>query len=294
MSAQGEIAKLANSVMKGIFYNPVEGLFLKFHFNPSELSITKDTKYEETELPLYPTSLLFWGNAGGKRISFDLFFDTTDQGYAGISLPRKNLGVLGIEAVLESFLLPARKKSVLSTEDLKQYGKNFVSNQVTNLASDVGDAFSSGFNGAALGKLTSKFIEPLESTFKGLIGDLGGESNRDSYSVRTPPDLIFVFGRRWFRCKLMSSPFKEQNFNRFLTPRQLQVSVELYVIEDGFFSTELNNSRKRWADMESNIGRMEYGASLAESTLAYAADILDNNVLTSATAMLEFPMDLSL
>lgn len=294
MSIQGEMAKLSNSVMKGLFYNPLEGLFLKFHFNPHEISITKDTKYEEQELPLYPTSLLFWSNSGGKKISFDLFFDTTDQGYVGVSLPRKNLGVLGVEAVLESFLLPAKKKSVLSPEDLKEYGKNFVSNQVTSIASDVGDAFNSGFSGAALGKLTSKFIEPLESVFKGVIGDLGGDKGRDSYSVRTPPDLIFVFGRRWFRCKLMSAPFKEQNFNRFLTPRQLTVSVELYVIEDGFFSTELANSRKRWADMESNIGKMEYGASLAEATIAYAADVVDNGVLSSGTAVLEFPMDLAL
>jgi hypothetical protein len=291
---QGEMAKLTNAVMKGLFYNPIEGLFLKFHFNPNELSITKDTKYDEQELPLYPTSLLFWGNAGGKKIAFDLFFDATDQGYAGISLPRKNLGVLGVEAVLESFLLPAKKRSILSADDLKQYGKNFVSNQVTSIAADIGDAFSSGFSGAALGKLSSKFTEPLESVFKGVAGELGGESNRDSYSVRTPPDIVFVFGRRWFRCKLLSAPFKEQNFNRFLTPRQLTVSVDLYVIEDGFFSTELNNSRKRWADAESNIGRMEYGASLAESSIAFASDILDNNVLTSSNALLEFPMDLSL
>lgn len=93
---------------RGIFVNPRAGLFLQFQLNPTEIDYDLTPNYEEEPIIGHHTSHVFWSSNAPMKISFELFFDTrTDTQVQLFSLGDVGLGVLGVRAVLESFLYPA-------------------------------------------------------------------------------------------------------------------------------------------------------------------------------------------
>lgn len=62
-----------------------------------------------------------------------------------------------------------------------------------------------------------------------------------------PPDLYFIYGLRWFKCKLESSPIRETGHDKDLTPVQMTADISLIVLEDGFFHKYNEIKRKSLA-----------------------------------------------
>lgn len=79
----------------------------------------------------------------------------------------------------------------------------------------------------------------------------------------SPPDLYFVYGLRWFKCKLESSPITETGHDKYLTPVQMTANISLIVLEDGFFHKYNETKRKALALKESVKNAVELPFDLA-------------------------------
>lgn len=73
----------------------------------------------------------------------------------------------------------------------------------------------------------------------------------------SPPDVYFIYGIRWFRCKLQSSPITETGHTKSLMPVQMRANVGLTVLDDGFFHKYSELQRKTLAVSESVAGAIE-------------------------------------
>jgi len=276
-----EISKLRNSVLKGMFHAPDIGLTLKFQFNPIEISVKKDVNYETLDAPLYPTQILTWSGNNQKELNFTLQFETSATELLSPSVVRRSLGVLGIEAILETLTLPSNSRPFQKVFE----AGNFIKNTLA--------PFTSG-EGISLGTLTSSLESSATNLLSSVTSEISQESQEKRQGTFAPPDVYLILGRRWFRGKLKGFDVTEKNFNRFLTPRYLETQINFAVIEDGQFAEQMDNQRIRWAKLESSISDLEVKENILESAAGFAFDIASSNLGISSNSILEMPMDLGL
>lgn len=276
-----EIAKLSNTVLKGMFHAPDLGLTLKFQFNPTEMTVKKDVNYETTDAPLYPTQILTWSGNSQKEIGFTLYFESSASGIASPSVVRRSLGVLGIEAILETLTLPSNARPFQKAFE----AGNFIKNTIA--------PFTSG-QGISIGSLTSALESSASNVLSSVSSEISQEPQEKRQGTFAPPDVFFIFGRRWFRGKIKGFDVTEKNFNRFLTPRYLETQIQFGVIEDGQFAEQQDNQRLRWAKLESSISDLEIKENIIESAAGFSFDTATSNLNVSSGTILEMPMDLGL
>ena len=186
--------------VRGIMVNPQAGLVLKFHMNPTELSIDKPVNYSETDIPGLASPEIIWVGGGGKTISFELFFDAREAGFGLSQTARSLTGVLGFESIIEGFLYP-------QDLDLDSLDLDFSNISFDSLKDNINKLF-----------YKNKYL--------------------------SPPDVYFIYGPRWWKCKLLSAPFTESAFDNLLTPQHLRVTVTLRIIEDGTFKVRQDEIRR--------------------------------------------------
>lgn len=280
---QGEILKLTNSTLKGLFHAPDADLTLKFHFNPSEINVKKGVNYENLEAPQYPTQIITWAGNEQKELSFTLIFESSTVENESPSVVRRSLGVLGVEALLETLTLPSINQPFKKAFE----AGNFIKNALSSFSIPGGD-------GVSLGSLVSS----VGNSVAGLVSNVASEiTGKDSGQVNTtyaPPDVYLILGRRWYRGKIRGFEVTEKNFNRFLTPRLLETNIVFSVLEDGQFAQQQDNQRLRWAKLESSVSNLEVQSNIIESASGYAYDVATSNIGLSSTSILEMPLDLNL
>lgn len=69
-----------------------------------------------------------------------------------------------------------------------------------------------------------------------------------------PPDLIFGYGLRWYRCVLNSAPITELLHNALLVPQRMRVPIELLVTEDPKLAGVRQRARQALALKHSSFG----------------------------------------
>ena len=275
---QGEISKLRNSALKGLFHAPDLELTLKFQFNPQEINIKKDVNYEPIEAPQYPTQIITWSGNNQKELSFQLVFETFSVENESPSAVRRSLGTLGIEAILETLTLPSTQTPFKKVFE----AGNFIKNALSSFSIPGGD-------GAGLGTLTAP-ITSVKNIISAVASEITSSTETQKMTTYAPPDVYLILGRRWYRGKLRGFDVTERGFNRFMTPRWLETNIIFAVLEDGQFAQQQDNQRMRWAKLESGLSTLEIQENLIESAAAFGFDTLSN----PASTLLEMPMDLGL
>jgi len=279
---QGEISKLRNSALKGLFHAPDLDLTLKFQFNPSEINIKKDVNYENIEAPQYPTQIITWAGNNQKELTFQLIFETFSVENESPSAIRRSLGTLGIEAILETLTLPS---TATPFKKVFEAG-SFIKNAVSSFSIPGGD-------GIGLGSLTSP-ITSVKNIVSAVTSELTGSSETQKMTTYAPPDVYLILGRRWYRGKLKGFDVTEKGFNRFMTPRWLETNINFAVLEDGQFAQQQDNQRLRWAKLESALSNLEVQENVIESAAGFAFDVANSNLGLASSSLLEMPMDLGL
>lgn len=69
-----------------------------------------------------------------------------------------------------------------------------------------------------------------------------------------PPDMIFAYGFRWWRCVLNGAPITEILHNALLVPERMTVPIELLVTEDPKLAEIRARTRQALALKESSFG----------------------------------------
>ncbi|HAA58676.1 MAG TPA: hypothetical protein DCE42_28195 [Myxococcales bacterium] len=102
-----------------------------------------------------------------------------------------------------------------------------------------------------------------------LVGTLGVEAVLESFirqrgrlidqisgkeTNQPPPDCLFVFGVRWWKCKLLTAPINEILFNGLLVPERCSVPIKLVVLEEGTSNRINKRMRASLAAQESTLG----------------------------------------
>lgn len=280
---QGEISKLRNSALKGLFYAPDLELTLKFQFNPSEINIKKDVNYENIEAPQYPTQIITWAGNAQKELSFQLVFETFTVENESPSAVRRSLGTLGIEAILETLTLPSTQTPFKKVFEAGNFVKNALS------------SFSiSGGEGVSVGTLVSSIGNSVANIVSAVASELTTSSETQKMTTYAPPDVYLILGRRWYRGKLRGFDVTERGFNRFMTPRWLETNINFAVLEDGQFAQQQDNQRMRWAKLESALSNLEVQENVLESAAGFAFDVANSNLGLASSSLLEMPMDLGL
>lgn len=280
---ESEIANLKNSTLHGMFHAPDLGLTLKFQFNPTEMSIKKDVNWGVIEAPMYPTQIMTWEGNQQKELSFQLIFDTMSVENDGVSVVRRSLGVLGIEALLETLTLPSNSRPFSKVFE----AGNFVKSTLSSFTIPGGD-------GVSLGSLASSVVNSVTDLLSAVVSEITTSDQEKRQTTYAPPDVYLILGRRWFRGKVRAFDVTEKNYNRFLTPRHLETSISFAVLEDGQFAQQQDNQRLRWAKLESSISNLEVQENVIESAAGFAFDVATSNINLTSTSLLEMPMDLGL
>lgn len=103
----------------GLFVEPRSKVFVRFQFNPTELKFNKHVRYDNDEIPLYHTTIPIFKGGGQQTIDFELFFDRTEASPQSGILRKSGIGVMDVQAALETFLRPADSPGLASLENLK-------------------------------------------------------------------------------------------------------------------------------------------------------------------------------
>ena len=90
--------------------NPLTGLALAFHFNPSTIEFDKQNNWDIDSPIGFNAPIVTWTSGGEKRMRFDLVFDNT-QGAIDSNIVTFNVpltGARGAISIIESFLEPEK------------------------------------------------------------------------------------------------------------------------------------------------------------------------------------------
>ncbi len=94
--------------IRGIIANEDALIALVFHVNPNKIEWEKETKYESEAPAGFDAPIITWVSGGPQPLKFPAMFDSTkaavDNNFVKFNIPL--LGVLGPEAVIESFMRP--------------------------------------------------------------------------------------------------------------------------------------------------------------------------------------------
>lgn len=117
---------------------------------------------------------------------------------------------------------------------------------------------------AAVDSNLTKVVSPLTGTLgaeavlesflrqqTNLIDEISGKD-----SIKPPPDCYFIYGLRWFKCKLLTAPIKEILHNKLLVPQRFTVPIQLIVLEEGTFHKINKLLRLALALQESVLGTL--------------------------------------
>jgi len=103
----------------GLFVEPLSKVFVRFQFNPTEMKINKQVRYDYDDIPLYYTQLPIFKGGGHKTLEFELFFDRTEASPQSGIYRKAGIGVMDIQAAIETFLRPAEPPLLANLESLK-------------------------------------------------------------------------------------------------------------------------------------------------------------------------------
>jgi len=89
------------------------------------------------------------------------------------------------------------------------------------------------------------------SNFLNSISDSEFANLNPEKIILPPPDVLFMYGPRYWRCKVREVKFTEGSLNSDLIPQNLKVNVSLGVIEFGTLRTIADNERKYLSTIQS-------------------------------------------
>jgi hypothetical protein len=96
--------------IRGLIANEEALIALMFHVNPNEVEWEKEPKYESDAPAGFDGEIDTWVSGGPKMLKFRGLFDSTkaavDNNFVKFNIPL--IGVMGVEAVIESFLKPQK------------------------------------------------------------------------------------------------------------------------------------------------------------------------------------------
>ena len=108
--------------------------------------------------------------------------------------------------------------------------------------------------------ILESFLYPAEVDLFQRIDGINSDNLKKLFNSNrffAPPDIYFIFGLRWYKGKLLSSPIKEKSYDHNLVPQQLETDINIAVIEDGSFKKWNDTQRKSLAVAESANNAIE-------------------------------------
>lgn len=106
------------SRVPAVLFNIEHGLFLRFMINPFEITRSKGNSYEALSPTGWEEPIQTWTKGNARKITFEMFYDSTSSFNNVNKVKLPGLGVLDIIAILEAFQYPGVPVQYRS---LKQY-----------------------------------------------------------------------------------------------------------------------------------------------------------------------------